>query len=242
MCLIVVALGVAPRYPLLVAANRDEQHARPTQSAAWWPDLPPVLGGRDLLAGGTWLAVDGRGRFAAVTNIRDPARPAGLRTRGSLVADFLTGDASAERYAARAVYDGAGFGAFNLLLYDGRELYVASNRSPATQLDVGLHAVSNAPPGPEWPKTASARAAAEQVLDRADPIEPLFELLAEQDDTGTADQRYRRTHFVVGHLYGTRCSTVVLIDATGLMTFAERTFDANGVRVGEVRETFELAR
>ena len=74
MCLIVVALGATPRYPLIVAANRDEQHARPTASAAWWTAPPGVFGGRDLLAGGTWLAVDRRGRFAAVTNVRDPTR------------------------------------------------------------------------------------------------------------------------------------------------------------------------
>ena len=91
MCLIVVALGAAPRYPLVVAANRDEQHARPTRAAAWWSDAPHVVGGRDLQAGGTWLAMDRRGRFAAVTNIRDPNRPIGLRSRGSLVADFLLG-------------------------------------------------------------------------------------------------------------------------------------------------------
>src|SRR5687768_15648989 len=119
MCLIVVGLGASVRYPLLVAANRDEQHARPTQTAAWWPDAPHILGGRDLLAGGTWLAVDERGRFAAVTNIRDPERPLGLRSRGSLVADYLGGLESAAHYAARAVRDGAAYGAFNLLLFDG---------------------------------------------------------------------------------------------------------------------------
>ena len=123
MCLIVVALGVAPRYPLVVAANRDEQHARPTRAAAWWSDAPHVVGGRDLQAGGTWLAMDRRGRFAAVTNIRDPNRPIGLRSRGSLVADFLVGTESAEGYASRAVALGAAFGAFHLLVYDGRELY-----------------------------------------------------------------------------------------------------------------------
>ena len=94
MCLIVVGVGATPRYPLLVAANRDEQHSRAAAAAAWWPQ-PPLLGGRDLQAGGAWLAVDRRGRFAAVTNIRDPQRRAAARSRGSLVADFFAGDASA---------------------------------------------------------------------------------------------------------------------------------------------------
>jgi uncharacterized protein with NRDE domain len=242
MCLIVVAVGVAPRHPLVVAANRDEQHARPTQTAAWWSDAPRVIGGRDLQAGGSWLALDRRGRFAAVTNVRDPARPQGLRSRGALVADFLLGAVSAERYAARAVADGAAYGAFNLLVYDGSELHCASNRSGAARLHRGTHAFSNAPPGEQWPKTASARAGAQRLLTHATPLEPLFQLLAERAGSGPPERRYEREHFVVGAAYGTRCSTVVLVDAAGRATFAERSFDAAGEPVGEVRETFELER
>lgn len=241
MCLIVVGLDAAARYPFLVAANRDEQHARPAETAAWWPQR--VLGGRDLTAGGTWLAVDARGRFAAVTNIRDAQRPAGLRSRGSLVADFLLEGVSAARYAERAVRDGSHFGAFNLLLYDGRELHFASNRTAAAQLGAGLHAFSNAPPGSEWPKTSSALTGAEKLLTRTAPsLEPLFELLARRDDSGPAELRHQRTHFVVGPTYGTRCSTLVLVDAHGELTFAERTFDAAGTLVAEMRESFRLER
>jgi uncharacterized protein with NRDE domain len=237
---LVVGLGATARYPLLVAANRDEPHARPTQSAAWWPE--GVLGGRDLLGGGTWLAVDAKGRFAALTNIRDRARPAGLRSRGVLVAAFLTGTESAQRYAARAVRDGASFGAFNLLLYDGRELHLASNRAAATELGPGLHAFSNAPPGTTWPKTASALAGAELSLSATAPAEALFELLAARDESEPADVRYQRTHFVVGQTYGTRSSTVVLSDARARLTFTERTFDATGIVSGETHEGFQLER
>jgi uncharacterized protein with NRDE domain len=158
------------------------------------------------------------------------------------VADYLAGSASAERHAAVAVRDGSAFGAFNLLLYDGRELWLASNRGPATRLDEGLHAFSNAPPGVEWPKTASARAGAERLAADASPIEPLFALLAERDDSGSPQERYERTHFVVGPVYGTRCSTVVSLDAEGRATFAERSFDTGGKRVGDIRESFELER
>jgi uncharacterized protein with NRDE domain len=242
MCLIVVGLGVAPRYPLIVAANRDEHHARPTASAAWWPELPRVLGGRDLKAGGSWLAVDRAGRFAAVTNIRDRDRPLGPRSRGSLVVDYLASAGSADGYAARAVRDGAEFGPFNLLVYHGRELWFASNRAAAARLDVGLHAFSNAPAGVEWPKTESVRAGAERLLEHPSPIEPLFALLAERNDSGSPEERYQRTHFVVGPVYGTRCSTVVLVDAAARATFAERSFDAAGHLVGEVRESFEVER
>jgi len=242
MCLIVVAIGATPHYPLVVAANRDEQHARPTASAAWWLDAPRVLGGRDLKAGGTWLAVDRSGRFAAVTNIRDPGRPVGLRSRGSLVADFLARGDSANGYAARAVREGAEFGAFNLLVWDGRELWFASNRAAAAPLGAGFHAFSNAPAGVEWPKIASARAATERSLSGGSPVGSLFAFLAERDDGGTPEQRYERTHFVVGPGYGTRCSTVVLLDAAGHALFAERSFDAAGRPIGEVRESFAVER
>jgi uncharacterized protein with NRDE domain len=242
MCLIVVGVGAVPRYPLIVAANRDEQHARPAARAAWWPELSHVLAGRDLQAGGTWLGVDRRGRFAAVTNIRELERPVGLRSRGSLVIDYLANAGSAQRYAARAARDGAEFGPFNLLIGDAPELWFASNRAPPAKLSGGLHAFSNAPAGVEWPKTASARAGAERLLENPAPLEPLFALLAERDDSGSAEQRYQRAHFLVGPVYGTRCSTVVLVDAAGRMTFAERSFDAAGRFVGEVRESFEVER
>lgn len=240
MCLIVVALGATPRYPLIVAANRDERHARPTANAAWWPDRPRVLGGRDLEAGGSWLALERGGRFAAVTNIREAERPIGLRSRGSLVAEFVAGYASAAEHAARVVGDGAAFAPFNLFLYDGRELMFASNRAAPARLDPGLHSFSNAPAGIEWPKTASARAGVERLLSRPAPLDSLFALLAQRDDAGPAEQRYERTHFVVGAVYGTRCSTVVLVDAAGRATLAERSFDAAGRVIGEVRETFEI--
>jgi uncharacterized protein with NRDE domain len=242
MCLIVIALGVAPRYPLIVAANRDEQHARPAAGAAWWPEQPQLLGGRDLRAGGTWLAVDRRGRFAAVTNVRDAQRRQGPRSRGVLVADFVAGHASAQRQAAVVARDGADFGAFNLLLYDGRELWFASNRADAAHLSAGLHAFSNAPAGVDWAKTASARAGVEPLLTSSAPIEPLFALLAQRDDSQAPEERYERAHFVVGPIYGTRCSTVMLIDVEGRATFAERSFDEAGQLVGEIRESFELER
>jgi len=240
MCLIVVGLGVAPRYPLIVAANRDELHARPTARAAWWSESPRVLGGRDLEAGGTWLAVDRGGRFAAVTNVRETPRPVGLRSRGSLVAGFVAGSASAADHAARAVRDGGAFGPFNLFVHDGHELWFASNRAVARRLRTGLHSFSNAPAGIEWPKTTSARLGLERLLSNPDLVEPLFELLGKRDDSSSAEERYQRAHFVVGPVYGTRCSTVVLVDAAGRATFAERSFDVAGNTVAEVREAFEI--
>jgi uncharacterized protein with NRDE domain len=239
--LLVVALGVVPRLPLVLAANRDERHARPTSRAAWWPDRPTMLAGRDLAAGGTWLAMDRRGRVAAVTNIRDERRDA-PRSRGSLVTEFVGGDAAAEHYAISAAASAAEFGAFHLLVFDGRELHYASDRAPPARIGPGVHALSNAPPGIVWPKVESARIGATKLLDDSDPVEGLFALLADRGSAGTSEERYRSAHFVIAEGYGTRCSTVVLIDAAGNATFAERTFDATGEIAGEVRETFMLRR
>jgi uncharacterized protein with NRDE domain len=242
MCLIVVALGGSARYPFVVAANRDERHARPTQAAAWWRESPNVFGGRDLHAGGSWLAVDRRGRMAAVTNVRDPPPEPAARSRGALVAEYLGGDDPALVYASRAARDGARFGAFNLLVFDGAELHYSSNRSTSTALGAGVHAFSNAPREVEWPKIASARAGVTDLLAHDLPLEPLLELLTWHRDTGPLEERYRSAHFVVGPTYGTRCSTVVLRDDTGVVTFVERSFDAEGRRIGEVRETFSIER
>jgi len=184
--------------------------------------------------------VDRRGRVAAVTNIRDAQAPAAPASRGALVADYVSGTESADRYAAYAVQAGATFGPFNLLLFDGRELHYASNRAAGTRLGTGLHAFSNAPRDVEWPKIASARTGAERAATHVAPLEPLFELLAERHAAGPPQQRYRTAHFVVGPTYGTRCSTIVLVAADGQVTFAERTFDARGLLTGEVRESFAI--
>jgi len=240
MCLVVVAQEAAARYKFVMAANRDEQHARPTRAARWWPEPPELLGGRDLLAGGTWLGVDERGRVAAVTNVRDGTPRTAPRSRGALITDYFRGDEPAASFAARAAADGASFAPFNLLLFDGAELHYASNRAPAVRFPPGVHALSNAPLGVHWPKVLSAGSGATEILKRDDPLEPLFELLTERSGEAAAEERYRRAHFVVGPVYGTRCSTVILLDTDGTLTFVERSFDAGGLRIGEVRQKFAV--
>lgn len=240
MCLVVIALGATPRWPLLLAANRDERHARSTQRAGWWPELPRVFGGRDLEAGGTWLGIDRRGRIAAVTNVRDGAPRSGARSRGALPVEFLAAEEPAASYAARAAAAGSDYAAFNLLLFDGNSLSYASNRAGSTTLRPGVHALSNAPYGVEWPKTASAKSGVERVLAEDEPIETLFALLAERGAGATPEERYLSAHFIAGPVYGTRCSTVILLEADGTLTFAERAFDAAGEVTSESLATFAI--
>jgi len=241
MCLLVVAHAAVARYKLVIAANRDELHARPTRPAGWWPEPPGLLGGRDLLAGGTWLGVDKRGRIAAVTNVRDGTPREAPHSRGALVTDYLGCDEPAASFAARVAAGGDGFAAFNLLLLDGTELRYTGNRAPPTRLAPGVHALSNAPLGVDWPKTATAKAGVTRLLASADPFDGLFDLLATRSTADSAEERYRSAHFVTGTVYGTRCSTVIVIDDRGTLTFAERSFDVGGSPTGEVRETFAIA-
>jgi uncharacterized protein with NRDE domain len=242
MCLVVAAVDASARYELLFAANRDERHARPTAAAAWWPDLPAVFGGRDLVASGTWLGVDRAGRLAAVTNFREASPAPAAQSRGALVADYLRAPVSPAEFAAALEARRDAYGPFSLLLREPGGLRYVSNRAPAAELGAGVHALSNAAYGVEWPKVRSARSGMERLLETQDAVDGLLALLAERSAAASAEERYLSSHFVTGPIYGTRSSTVVAIDRDGLLTFAERSFDADGRTTGEVRESFALAR
>jgi len=239
MCLIVVAWQVHPDFPLVVAANRDEYYARPTAHAQHWPDQPTVLGGRDLEAGGTWLGLAETGRFAAVTNVREPAPAPGKRSRGALTHDFLAGDVSPEAYARQIVDDE--YAGFNLLLCDGRSLVYRSNRAPESRaLPPGVYGLSNHLLDSPWPKLLSARQRLTAALPELPDRTPLFDLLTDRDivpddelpTTGVplAWERLLSAIFVHSENYGTRASTVVTWHRTGTVRLCEHSFDAHGQR------------
>ena len=255
MCLAVVALDAHPRHAVVLAANRDEAHARPALPAAWWTDVaPPLLAGRDLEGGGTWLGVDRRGRFAFVTNVRDPARhDRAAPTRGTLVPRVLADDAPVDVAVARAVQDGRALNGFNLLAGDAHGAAWGSNRGVAGErLAPGVHGVSNARLDTPWPKVVRTRERlAAWIASGDDDLAPLFALLADRTrapddelpDTGVGRDRERLLSppFILGATYGTRCSTVVTIGRDGHVRFVERRFDAGGVAVGESEFAFVAA-
>ena len=240
MCLVVAAIGVSARHELLFAANRDERHARASEAAHWWPDVPGVFGGRDLVARGTWLAVDRSGRLGAVTNFRDGSAPAAPRSRGALVADYLRGTQPLAAFAAAVDERRDEYGPFSLLLRERANLRVVSNRAPAAELGAGVHALSNAAYGVEWPKVRTAREGMARVLELPDPVDALFDLLASRAPAATPEERYTTSHFVEGSVYGTRSSTVIVIGRDSQLTFAERSFDASARLTGEVHVSFAL--
>lgn len=237
MCLIVVGWRVNADYPLLVAANRDEFYARPTAFADFWSDAPEVIGGRDLEAGGTWLGITRSGRFAAVTNVREPGAGKGRHSRGRLTQDFLTGRQTAAGYVSQlAMQD---FSGFNLLVSDGDSLWYCSNRSSSPQeLAPGIYGVSNHLLDSPWPKLVTARLGFAQALDKLPDHAPLFAILADDEivpdgelpDTGVPLEWERRLSaiFVRSADYGTRASTVVTRNGGGAITFEERSFGPHG--------------
>jgi uncharacterized protein with NRDE domain len=237
MCLIVVGWRVHPDYPLVVAANRDEFYARPSSPIAHWPDATQVIGGLDLEAGGTWLGITESGRFAAVTNVREPAMAKGERSRGALTRDFLTADASAEDFAAKI--DGGRYSGFNLLLGDGESLVYCSNRDGRPRrLAPGIYGLSNHLLDSPWPKLVAARERFAAALPGLPDEAAFFELLADQ--TIVADENLPATGvpiewerllsaiFVKSENYGTRASTLVWQGADGTVTIHEQSFGPNG--------------
>ncbi|MGA8203776.1 MAG: NRDE family protein [Woeseiaceae bacterium] len=249
MCLVVIAIDRHPAFRLIVAANRDEFHKRPTREAHWWPDRPDVLGGRDLLAGGTWLAVNRAGRIALVTNDRDAEPKHGkLPSRGMLVAGFLTSGLAPMAYFAGI--DASAYAGFNLIA-GSDSLAWLSNRNGAPQsLAAGLYGLSNAQLDTPWDKVRRSKERLARLIDedRVDET-ALLKLLADRDrsrvdEVEAGSLPFKTAHaitapFVVTPDYGTRCSTIVTIDRSGHWGFLERRFDAAGNMTGESRFAFD---
>lgn len=252
MCLILLAHGVHPRFPLVLAANRDEFLTRPSAPLGEWPDSPGVFGGRDLQAGGSWLAARPDGRWAAVTNYRSAAELERRfpRSRGDLVAGFVRGVGAPTAYARSLLPDLADFGGFNLLAGDGSEIVWLSNRAaegeaPYRVLDPGIYGISNHLLDTPWPKVVRGKAELARLLERGGEIEPtaLLEILLDRTlavdralpDTGVGTdlERALSAMFIRVPGYGTRASTALLRTQDGRTLLSERRFDDAGAVSGE---------
>lgn len=250
MCLIALAWQVHPRFPLALIANRDEFHGRAAAPAGYDPEHADVYGGRDLLQGGGWLMVSTRGRLAAVTNVRTGLNPeAAPRSRGALVRGFVAGDLSADAYLAALAADAPDYGRFNLVVWDGVALAFASNHPHYVTHPIapGVHAMSNGAFDAPWPKGVHATRALSSWLagpsNNVPMLVELFDALADTTaapdaalpDTGVGLELERALSppFVRGETYGTRCSSVVLVDADDGITFAERRFGPDAFPLGE---------
>ncbi|MGC1386449.1 MAG: NRDE family protein [Steroidobacteraceae bacterium] len=252
MCLIVIAWRAHPEIPCLVAANRDEDHGRPTAAAHWWTDRTDILAGRDLMAGGTWIGITRTGRFAAVTNFRDPgAVRADAPSRGSLVRSFLESTASVAEGLANLRKVGADYSGFCLLLSDGERLGVyESVRGEGRELGPGVFGLSNHLLDTPWPKVTKAKARLLDALRNGADRQSVLALL--RDETPAPDAQLPRTGvslqterllssaFIRAADYGTRSSTRISIDRSRRVCFDEWSWDGAGAEIGSITLQFEL--
>jgi uncharacterized protein with NRDE domain len=254
MCLILLALDAHPDYSLIVAANRDEFYDRPTARATFWTDAPWVLAGRDLKAGGTWLGVDRRGRFAAVTNYRQGHREQAPRSRGHLVSDYLTGPTDGRAHIAGVERDAALYNGFNLIAGDPGALFYFSNREgDARELGPGVYGLSNHLLDSPWPKVTAGKSALTDLLAGGGKLTPsLFQLLSDRSQatderlpqTGVTPEweRLLSSAFIASEGYGTRSSTVVLVGRDGVVRFEERSFGPGAAPEEAVTYEFVIDR
>jgi uncharacterized protein with NRDE domain len=268
MCLAIVALDAHPQYRVVIAANRDEFHARPAAPAHWWTS--GMLAGQDLIGGGAWFGVSRSGRWALVTNFRegiprDPDAP----SRGKLVTGALLDPSPPLLCAAAITRDGARYHGFSLLvgeltpqreretrpsLPDHRSAaaYVSNRASGAIALSAGIHGLSNHLLETPWPKLVRSKARlADALRGRALDTAAAFALLADREPADDATlpmsgalrerERMLSSAFIVSPDYGTRCSTVFTLARDGSANFVERSFDAAGNMIGETAHVFTVA-
>lgn len=255
MCLIGFRWLDHPRWQLALASNRDEFHGRPSLPASWWGDPAGIFGGRDVEAGGSWTAIHTHGRLALVTNYREGLAGRGPRSRGELVTGFVARAPGADRdFADEVQHHAQDWAGFNLLVFD-----LATNRNPGcaryytnrsdafgVKVTPGLHGLSNHLLDTPWPKVVRLRERVRTATHADDwPEAPLFEALA--DDSIATDDELPQTGVdlvrerslsaarIQGDLYGTRASTVILVDHAGRVEFVERLWAPAGDT--PVRET-----
>lgn len=245
MCLVALALDVHPRWCIVLAGNRDEFHTRPTANLTHWDDAF-ILAGRDLESGGTWVGLDKRGRVAVVTNVRDGmTKPHQGPSRGALPVAFLDAETDVRTTTAALQARAGDYAPFNLLLADPAGCWHLGNHPLRVEaLAPGVHGMSNGPLDAPWPKTLHLHAALQDWVDAAtDDLQPLWEALADEriatdeslPDTGIGRDLERRLSaaFIRGETYGTRASTIVLVDHDGRGWIHERRFGPEAVFLGE---------
>lgn len=256
MCLVAIAIEQGRRFPLVIAANRDEFRARPAQALEWWSpgvSATPILGGRDLQSGGTWLGLTAAGRLALLTNVRDPSRnDPDAPSRGDIVPLWLRGDLPIDKFWMRVAL--AGHNGFNLIaadLADGECWWAANSGGLPQRLERGLWGLSNASLDTPWPKVEALKRELGDAIAAASDADALatrlLDALGNRDTapdaalphTGVPHDWERALSAAFIDMpeagYGTRCSTVLLSERSGHHTVThvfERSFDAAGQDAG----------
>jgi uncharacterized protein with NRDE domain len=237
MCLILIGYKISNKYPLILAANRDEFYQRPTAPMHFWENNPGILAGKDLEQGGTWLGLNKIGRFAALTNYRDPGSlKQNAPSRGEIIIDYLVSKKSSQTHFKDFKKKSAAYNGFNLVFGDTDELFWFSNlKNKMEQITPGIHGLSNKHLNTSWPKVVSGKKALKKIIYDNITSEELFSMLCDQfvpdDDllpetgVGLEWERILSPLFIRSDIYGTRSSTVILIDRDGGIEVTERTYN-----------------
>lgn len=255
MCLLAFRLNSHPRYKLILMANRDEEYGRPTAPAAFWKDAPGVLAGRDLEQMGTWLGINRQGKVAALTNYRDFSLPVkGARSRGDIVTSYLRSDTGSDEFLQRLHEERQQYTGFNVLAGSVDELSYYSNiEQDVKQLKKGTYGLSNALLDTHWPKVEAVKEALDDYADNTDEIDTdiLFGIMQRTErfpsdrlpDTGAGEEleSLLSSIFIASEDYGTRCTTVLLVDRANEVYFEERTY-RNGEYAGANTFTFPIEK
>mgnify|MGYP001612461479 CR=1 FL=1 len=252
MCLILFAWRAHPEHVLMVAANRDEFFDRPSRAAGFWDDAPDILDGRDLTANGPWLGVTRNGRFASITNYRNPAeRMPTAPSRGQLVTGFLAGTGSPQAYFSRVAPRAQQYNGFSMIAADGQSLAFFSNREGgAREIDAGVHGLSNHLLDTPWPKVVTGKARLGELLGKPFDPESYLAMLGDTEpahdrhlpDTGVGVERERKLSSIriADGYYGTRCSTLLRFGSDGNAEFWERSYGPDGDATGTVHFSFRV--
>ena len=254
MCLILLAFKTDPAYKLIIAANRDEYYDRPTAPAGFWKESPHLLAGRDLRAGGTWIGITREGRIGAVTNYRDPASvKENAPSRGRLVSNFLKGQEDPVEYLDMLAQEADRYNGFNLIIGEKDEVYGYSNQGDGMkELSPGIHGLSNHLIDTPWPKVTRGKDGLAGLISKGEEPSPgkLFNILRDRtvvhDDTlpdtgvGLDWERLLSPIFILSPGYGTRSSTILLIDLQDQVTFIEKTFDSDPDHVSTQKYEFTI--
>ena len=254
MCLILLAIDSHPGYSLIIASNRDEFYDRPSEPAHFWKDCPNMLAGRDLKAQGTWLGFTRDGKFATLTNFRDPAsRKDDAPSRGHLVSDYLKGHESPEQYILKLKDRENRYNGFNLVLGEHQRLFYYSNLEKVLRrLSSGIFGLSNQLLDIPWPKLVRGKENFKHVISDDREISPddIFPILQDKTlpdddslpDTGVGLEKERMLApvFIKSPDYGTRSTTIILVDKKGRVSFVERTYNTKDNIHSDVNFEFQI--
>lgn len=250
MCILFFAIKQHPKYPVIICANRDEFHQRPTQAMHWWSekdDKNAILAGKDLQAKGTWLGLNKQGRFSALTNFRQPELfDKDKQSRGDLVLKALA--QSDDKITTQLAKSSHQYNGFNLVFGQLNSLTCFDSVSQKQQpLTTGFHSLCNGALDDIWPKMAQGQAQlAKAISDFADQplnIDELFTLMQNGEQAKTENlpntgvpidwEQLLSSIFIVSPEYGTRTTNIIIQDNEGNISIVDRSYNEQGVCIEE---------